>query len=127
MITPPRRKPRRGRVRSAAFLRFVRSLPCVLCQRKRHSRGFEIYNMSAGSRWLNWASGQYTEAAHVGNRGLGQKCSDRETIPLCAAHHRTGKDSHHVLGKKFWDFHGLDKEKLIAELNARYEEERAAA
>jgi predicted nucleic acid binding AN1-type Zn finger protein len=32
------------------------------------------------------------EAHHAGERGLGQKCSDRETIPLCAAHHRQWHD-----------------------------------
>jgi len=64
-----------------------------------------------------------TEAAHVGERGLGQKCSDRETIPLCAAHHRTGPESHHVLGKKFWQHHGLDRDEIVAELNRLYEKE----
>lgn len=28
------------------------------------------------------------EAAHVGRRPLGRKCSDREAIPLCGHHHR---------------------------------------
>ena len=47
-----------------------------------------------------------TECAHVGQRGLGQKCSDRETIPLCSVvHHRLGKTSHHVLGKNFFKYH----------------------
>lgn len=30
-------------------------------------------------------------------RGLGQKCSDRETIPLCAEHHRLDPFSGSVL------------------------------
>lgn len=66
------------------------------------------------------------EAAHVGRRGLSQKCPDREAIPLCRLHHRTGMSSHHQLGKLFWLFHGLDREQLIEELNRRYEEEKAA-
>lgn len=61
-----------------------------------------------------------TESAHVGARGLSQKCSDRETIPLCAEHHLTGKDAHHVLGKKFWEHHGLNRAGLIKALNDRY-------
>lgn len=32
------------------------------------------------------------EADHAGARGLGQKCSDRECIPLCSAHHRQRTD-----------------------------------
>lgn len=131
MIAPPRRKPRRGRLRDAAFLGFVRSLPCPLCWKHLwpaltaqvlsdwRIRGWE-------SAFWNAANGA-TEAAHVGLRGLGQKCSDRETIPLCATHHRTGKDSHHVLQKSFWKFHGIDKDALIAELNRRYESERESS
>lgn len=53
------------------------------------------------------------EAAHVGDRGLGQKCRDQETIPLCGYHHRTGPDSQHVMGKRFWDYHGINKADLV--------------
>lgn len=35
-------------------------------------------------------------AAHVGVRGLGQKCPDREAVPLCRKHHLD--DSHGVSG-----------------------------
>ncbi len=62
-----------------------------------------------------------TEAAHVGERGLSQKCPDREAIPLCGFHHRTGSHSCHVLGKKFWTLHAMDKQEIIARLNAEYE------
>ncbi len=65
-----------------------------------------------------------TEAAHIGDRGMSQKCSDAETIPLCGEHHRTGKDSHHRLGKKFWAHWGIDKKKLLAELQEAYEGHR---
>jgi hypothetical protein len=53
------------------------------------------------------------EAAHVGDRGLGQKCRDQETIPLCGYHHRTGPDSQHVMGKRFWDHHGINRPDLV--------------
>jgi len=58
----------------------------------------------------------------VGVRGLGQKCSDYEAIPLCSYHHRVGNNSHHALGKKFWSHWGLDKDTLIAKYNRMYEE-----
>lgn len=103
---------RRGPLRDPKYLAFVREFVCVAC-----SRGsvHQPYNLAPWPR---------TEAAHVGDRGLGQKCSDRETITLCAVHHRTGLESHHVLGKSFWKHHGLDKAAIVAELNRIYEQER---
>jgi hypothetical protein len=61
-----------------------------------------------------------TECAHVGRRGLGQKCSDYESLPLCAVHHRTGRESHHRLGKRFWAFHCLSRVALVTELRRVY-------
>lgn len=66
------------------------------------------------------------EAAHVGAiRGLGQKCSDREAIPLCAYHHRTGPIAHHVLGKEFWPYWKMNREETIEMYNQLFEQERA--
>ncbi len=107
---PKHRKPRRGPLKDAKYLAWIRENICVVC---RH--------------WAigEWMIGQTetTEAAHVGGRGLGQRCSDRETLPLCASHHRTGKDSHHVLGRKFWEYHGLNRDAIIAELQRLYSAE----
>jgi hypothetical protein len=61
-----------------------------------------------------------TEAAHVGKRGLSQKCNDLETIPLCQDHHREGPHAHHKLGKRFFDLHGIDKDELVLKLNTDY-------
>jgi hypothetical protein len=36
--------------------------------------------------------GGVVEADHAGRRGLGQKCSDDQTIPLCTEHHRQRTD-----------------------------------
>jgi hypothetical protein len=95
--------------RDSLYLDFIRSLPCHVCDGPTHW-GLLLPRCQDGP----------TEAAHVGRRGLSQKSPDRETIPLCAKHHRLGKDSHHKLGKKFWWHHGIDREKLIAELQAYY-------
>ncbi len=105
--TPVRkRRPgkRRGPLKDAKYLAWIRLHGCTLWP-------------TLGCHW------QPVEAAHVGDRGLGQKCSDREAIPLCGAHHRTGRESHHELGKRFWGYHGLDKDKIITELNRAYAEE----
>ena len=108
------------------YLEFVGSLACVVCVELsgRWIRDDFLVKRS----WSIYASAQTTptEVAHVGRRGLSQKSSDRETIPLCARHHRTGKDAHHVLGRKFWEHHGLDRDAIILELNTRYEQEKAA-
>lgn len=107
---------RHGKRPDRAYLEFIRRRPCVVCIRieetstwhEIHSRSFQLTP---------------TEAAHVGERGLMQKCSDRETIPLCSEHHRVDRFSHHRLGKKFFEHYGIDRDFLIRELNAKYEAE----
>lgn len=91
-------------LRDPAYLAWIRTLPCVVCL------AGEISQHSP------------TEAAHVGERGLRQKCSDRETVPLCGGdHHREGPYSHHRMGRNFWAFWGLDPLLIIADLQRRYE------
>lgn len=56
---------------------------------------------------------------------MGQKCSDRQTLPLCGLeHHREGPSSHHKLGKLFFTRHGIDRDSLIETLNQQYEKRR---
>jgi hypothetical protein len=84
-------------VRNHAYLRWIRSLPCVVCR----------------SRWQ-------IEAAHTGPHGMGQKSSDLSAIPLCARHHRTGNDSYHKLGSaKFSEVHQLSIREVVARLSAK--------
>ena len=80
-------------VRSSAHLAFIRTLPCVCCGRTRG-----------------------VQAAHVGSRGMGQKCSDLETIPLCDFHH---KEQHRIGMKKFLLLYDLDIPALIAMLTCK--------
>lgn len=97
--TPLRRvglKPRVQRQLDPKYLKWIRTQPCAIC----------------GSL--------YTEAAHVGPRGFGLRSNDREVIPLCPGHHRTRRDAHHVLGRHFWEHHGLDRWLLIRHYNATY-------
>jgi len=92
--------------RDAAYLEYIRSLPCCVCP-------------------LDAPQTSPTEAAHVGPRGLSQKCPDRETLPLCALHHREGQFSQHSMGKMFWAHHGLDRDLLLAVHQAAYDAEQA--
>jgi len=72
-------------------------LPCLVCGAKRG-----------------------IEASHTGPHGLGQKSADLSAIPLCARHHRTGRDSYHKLGpRKFAEFHNLDIPAIVLKLNAK--------
>jgi hypothetical protein len=100
---------RKGPTRDPEYLDWIRSLPCLLCCRQ-----------PGGFRGSCALQNTRTEAAHVGARGLGQKASDRETIPLCAYHHRIGATSHHTLQKHFWTHHRLDRDELVRDLNERY-------
>lgn len=104
-------KPRRGRVRDPKYLAWLREQWCAICEFRPGSE----------------AGTGHIEAAHVGERGLGQKSDDRAAIPLCVRHHRTGADSHHVLGKKFWAHHRLDRDLLVAACNAEFEAQRSVA
>ena len=63
------------------------------------------------------------EAAHFGPRGLGQKADDRQTLPLCHKHHRTGTDSYHNLGPvRFAERHQLNVSGLLTLLNTFFDE-----
>lgn len=94
------------------YLRWLRSQPCAIetCSSQYHFRPQDMI-----------------EAAHIGEiRGLRQKCSDREAIPLCVDHHRNGPVSHHVLGKTFFLYWSFNRKELINKYNERYEAERGS-
>ena len=92
--------------RNPEYLRFVRRQPCCVC----------------GKSWG-------VEASHTGPHGLGQKSPDESCIPLCGTHHRTGRDSYHVLGRvKFSEVHSLDIPAIIFRLTSvAHENERISA
>jgi len=84
-------------VRNPAYLRWIRSLPCLVCRTTRA-----------------------VEAAHTGPHGLSQKSSDLCAIPLCGRHHRTGDDSYHRLGpRKFAAVHALNIRENVARLSGK--------
>lgn len=84
-------------VRNPGYLRWIRSLPCVVCR-------------------TTYA----VEAAHTGPHGLGQKSSDLSAIPLCGKHHRTRDDSYHRLGpRRFAEAHQLDIQATVARLSEK--------
>jgi hypothetical protein len=83
--------------RNPRYLAWIRTQPCCVC----------------GSK-----SG--IEASHTGRHGIGQKSPDTSAIPLCAKHHRTGRDSYHRLGpRKFAQIHNLDIPTIVRSLNCK--------
>ena len=108
MILRSYKKPRPHPKVDEPYKSWIRLLPCVVCFTWR----FRIAGYSG-----------MVECAHVGERGLGQKCHDRQTLPLCVFHHRTGPHSAHAIGKRFWGYWKLDRFELIADHNRRYERE----
>ena len=72
-LRKPPAKERRGPVRDAAYLSWIRTLPCTACGIEGRS-----------------------EAAHTGrDGGLSQKASDLSCVPLCADCHTMRPDSYH--------------------------------
>jgi hypothetical protein len=94
--------------RESGYLQWLRTLPCVVCS----LWGFSIKGYSG---WI--------ETAHVGQRGMSQKCPDREALPLCVWHHRMGPHAVHVLGRNFWSFWKLDRYALIAAHQQQFKKE----
>ena len=70
-MKPGKRKTKYAlRERDLDYCLWVKTLPCLL----------------AGVASAGQCSG-VVEADHAGDRGMGQKCPDNETIPLCSSHH----------------------------------------
>jgi hypothetical protein len=111
-------------LRDAKYLAWIRKLPCVCCWPKTWRSGEIPELLERGWKFRDRGKDSPSEAAHVGERGMGQKCSDRETIPLCSTHHRLGRDAVHRIGWRFWRYHALDRDALIAELNQLYGKEK---
>lgn len=63
-----------------------------------------------------------TEAAHIGDRGMSQKCPDSEAVPACSTHHREGPYSLHRLGATFWKIWNVDKLAVITHYQKLYRE-----
>jgi len=84
--------------RSKAYLDYIRSLSCCVCQYRP------------------------TEPHHASTGGTGMKGSDYDTIPMCRLHHA----EYHQFGKvTFYHSHGIDLLALIQRLNRNYGKRKA--
>lgn len=103
--SPIKRRPRKKQPEDdPKYLEFIRHEFCIV-------------GMEHGSEGCS----RVTEAHHAGDHGYAQRAPDRTALPLCISHHRTGKYAVHVLGKRFWTHHGLDRDRLIQLYNALYD------
>jgi hypothetical protein len=94
------------RTRDYAYMAWVKTLDCCV------ARELNTYSFC---RWP-------IEADHAWNDGMGRKCQDRFTVPLCREHHRQKHDHSGY-------FASLDKmatrrlfERWVAETMSRYSE-----
>lgn len=86
-----RLRPRRPRRQSGDHLKFIRSLPCVVCLSRKNTQAAHI----------RAASPAYGKR----HTGTGEKPSDRFATPLCADHH----DAQHKGNElAFWQSHNID-------------------
>ena len=110
------------------YFDWLSAWPCYMCLTNYcRQNGLDVANVLPEARaiaagWTTRSCGR-TEIAHVGERGLGQKCADNEVVPLGTKHHRTGPNASHLLGKRFWAVHHLNMETVLATLQSLYKRE----
>lgn len=82
-----KKKPRRRKVTKdgKAYMGWVASLPCSV--QNLHCKGRVTVHHCSGHEW----------------RGMGQKASDFDTIPLCEGHHLSGTFSIESMGRRAWE------------------------
>lgn len=90
---PRRRAYRSGRETDSAYLDLVKQLPCLNC----------------GMEPVDPAHVRMNSAALGKQQAMGQKPSDKWTLPLCRGCHTDDPDSQHKVGETvFWDRLGLN-------------------
>ena len=93
----PKTKP----IRDAAFLDFIRSKPCLVCN-------------------------AMSVPHHLKTFGTGKKCDDWLTVPLCPKHHTASDKSVHSMGeKRFCEYWGVNVWEKNAGLQVEYHREAA--
>ncbi len=121
--------------RDKAYRDWINGLPCVVCFLRPRSTdavsscflgGMPVSRLEMfisiithRHEFNGWAS----ECCHVGQAGKGmrQKCSDYETIPMCSDHHR---EQHGPDGATFFERHPIPLQQAFAALRKAYEEQK---
>lgn len=132
-VVPIRRPQAKHAAPNEHWRKWLRSWPCFICFRQ-HCLNYSIPLLAACSNpeareyyKRNWSleiCGK-TEAAHVGSKGTGQKCAERDMMPLGLRHHRHPTDggfpdSHHAGTRTFWGKHGIERLEVLDMLRGIY-------
>lgn len=96
-----RLRPRQPRRQSGEHLKFIRSLPCVVCSSRRNIQAAHL-------RSINLIYGKRES-------GIGAKPNDAYSLPLCSEHH---EQQHKGNELTFWASHNVDPFKTAAALFA---------
>lgn len=113
---PKKRKTlRRGPIRDAMYKDWIRTLPCCACFAEIYRLGVLGVEVA-----LVEAFPFRSECAHTGSRGMSQKASDHDCVPLCGDHHRKLPGSYHASAKTFFERHNLPRLELICALRTVY-------
>lgn len=137
-VVPINRRPpkRKEGFDDSDYRAWLKTWPCWVCYElhcRLHNFNPVPFRAYADAREMfyqevsYWGCGE-TQAAHVGTRGLGQRCADKFAIPLGKLHHMHptaggGQESIHALGRNFWMHFKLDREEILAELHKLYQQE----
>lgn len=114
-----------------AFRAWIVDLPCLICFLGTYLRWLdgemsldELRGWAAEMQEQDRKQESKTEHAHVGDdKGMSQKCSDLDALPLCGfAHHREGPTSIHKNPRgQFFLIHGIDRDAFIAKFCEAYD------
>ncbi len=64
--------------------------------------------------------GSPAEVHHIGVEGMGRRADDREAIPLCPFHHRTGNQGEAVhAGRESWEANFGTEQALLEKVRQR--------
>lgn len=110
--------------RDPQYLAWIRTLPCIISNPIWLGFVLKDPGLAFGLGWVSVSlQDSPTQACHIGKTGKGmrQKCSDYETIPMCQAHHR---EQHGPDGATFFERHPLDLPACWKALRAAYEEQK---
>lgn len=104
------------RVHDGAYMERVRGLPCLVPEM------LPLGPMAPGefaAAYGRWVCHGRIHAHHMGERGLGQKCSDLETVPFCEKHHAEWHDCRGVFADKSKEWRREFAQAAIEDAQAR--------
>lgn len=110
--------------RDPKYLAWIRTLPCIISNPEWLASIMKGYRSAFVCNWSAFSlQDSPTQACHVGKSGKGmrQKCSDYEVIPMSATYHA---EQHGPDGATFFERHRIDLPAVWAALRAAYEAQR---